>query len=227
MNRNDIEAILQLQNSAFELLMWLNKRAEQEQQILSDENLEKWRHAESCEAWVRDVYGMLPQSLRPSSEEIPAFAHLFSSFFLTSFRLIENAPARVYDGWGENSYGGSGRRKLMAGAPGGKKSSKGKKKVGESARELRLIALEELAIENDLLLSRADLELLESDAGLNEALTLWTYFHELNRRAHFASQGEAVRFLWQAMDKKEREEMNTDKVINARGKLLESLKSQQ
>jgi hypothetical protein len=113
----------------------------------------------------------------------------------------------------------------MAGAPSGKKSAKGKAKVRESARALRLIALEELALENDLLLNRADLEVLEKDEKLHDALVLWTYFHELNRRANFASQGEAVRSLWQEMDKKEREKMNADKIVNARDSLVKALKS--
>lgn len=111
----------------------------------------------------------------------------------------------------------------MAGATGEKKSTKAK--VGESARELRFIALEELALENDLLLGRSDLELVESDAKTNEALVLWTYIHELNRRANFASQGEAVRSLWQAMDKKARQNINVDKVVKAREVLLAALKS--
>lgn len=226
MNREDIERILRLQNSAYELLLWLNKRAETEQEILSDQNLEKWRFGESCEAWVRDVRGMIPQALRPADDEIPAFARLFSSFFQTSFRLVESAPTVAYDYYGhESGYVGSGRRKLMAGAPSGKKTPKGKAKVGKSARELRLIALEELAIENDFLPSRAELEALERDSSLLPALTLWTYVHELNRRAHFASQGEAVRSLWVAMDKKEREKMNADQVIKARELLLAAIKT--
>ena len=224
MNKSDIERILRLQNSAYELLLWVNKRAENEQEILSDHNLEKWRFGETCEGWIRAVYGMIPTTLRPAEEDIPAFARLFSSFFQTSFRLVESAPTRVYDDWGEESWGSSGKRKLMPGAPSGKKSAKGKAKVGESARELRLIALEELAIKNDLLLGRPDLEVLESDSKLHDALTLWTYIHELNRRANFASQGEAVRSLWQEMDKKEREKIDADKVMKAHDKLLAALK---
>jgi hypothetical protein len=224
MNKSDIERILHLQQSAYELLLWVNKRAENEQEILSDQNLERWRFGDTCEAWVRDVYGMIPNALRPTEEDVPAFARLFSSFFQTSFRIVESAPTRVYDNWGEESWGGSGKRKLMPGAPGGKKSAKGKVKVGASARELRLIALEELAIENDLLLGRSDLEALESDAKLHDALVLWTYIHELNRRANFASQGEAVRSLWQKMDKNEREKIDAGKVIYARDRLLAALK---
>lgn len=97
MNQNDIERLLRLQNSAYEFLLWLNKRADHEQELLSDQNLEKWRFAESCENWMRDVHGMIPIGIRPSVEDIPAFARLFSSFFLTSFRLIESAPTRAYN----------------------------------------------------------------------------------------------------------------------------------
>ena len=226
MNKDDIERILRLQNSAYELLLWLNKRAEHDQEILSDHKLEKWRFAENCEDWVRGIYGSIPQAFRPSQDDVPAFARLFSSFFQTSFRLVESAPTRAYNRWGDESgWVGSGKRKLMPGAPSEKKSAKGKAKVAESARELRLIALEELALENDLFLSRADLEVLEKEERLYGALVLWTYFHELNRRANFSSQGEAVRSLWQAMDKKEREKMNADKIIKSRDSLVAALKS--
>ncbi|HEY0075050.1 MAG TPA: hypothetical protein VGB77_13175 [Abditibacteriaceae bacterium] len=95
----------------------------------------------------------------------------------------------------------------------------------ESAHELRLIALEELSLENDLLVSRIELEAVTSKKELSDALTLWTYFHELNRRAQFASQGEAVRSLWLAMDKKAREKINADKVMKARDVLVNALKS--
>ncbi len=226
MNRAEIERLLRLQNSAYELLLWLNRRADNEQELLSDQNLEKWRHAESCEAWVRSAYGMIPLALRPSEEEIPAFAWLFSSFLQTSFRLVESTPKASYDNYGDKGgWVASGKRSLMAGAPGGKKSAKGKEKVAETAQELRLIALGELAIEHDFLPERADLEALEHDTSLSAAVTLWTYFHELNRRAHFASQGEAVRSLWLAMDKKEREKINADQVLKARDSLLAALKA--
>lgn len=226
MDKSEIERILRLQNAAYELLLWLNKRAEQEQAILSDDNLEKWRFAESCEAWVREMHGMFPQALRPAPDEIPAFSRLFSSFFQTSFQLVESAPKVAYDYFGhESGYVGSGKRKLMPAAPGSKKSPKGKSKVKDTARELRLIALEELALENDLLLPRATLEALENEDSLRDDLILWTYFHELNRRAHFASQGAAVRSLWQAMPKKEREKMTASKIHAAYHNLLAALKA--
>lgn len=227
MTETEISRLLELQKSAYELLLWLDERARTEPEVLSDQNLEKWRVAASCEAWMRDVYGMIPQSLRPLEAEIPAFARLFSSFFLTSFRLVESAPIRAFDYRGEEPTGyiGSGRRKLMAGSPEAKKSSKGKERVGETARELRWIALEELGLEHDLLPGRAVLELLEGDAALAADLTLWTYVHELNRRAHFASQGAPVRSLWLAMEKKEREKISAKKVVLARERLLAALRA--
>jgi hypothetical protein len=158
--------------------------------------------------------------------DIPAFARLFSSFLQTSFRLVESAPTTAYDYWGEESgWVGSGKRRLVAGAPGGKKSPKGKAKVGETAHELRILALEELALEHDFLPERAPLESLERDPSLAADVTLWTYIHELNRRAHFASQGEAVRSLWLAMDKKGREKIDAVRVLKAREALLAALKA--
>lgn len=226
MTREEIERVLRLQNAVYELLLWLNKRAENEPEILSDHNLEKWRYAQSCEIWVRETYGMIPQALRPDEAEIPLFASLFSSFFQTSFHVVESAPVRAYDSYGEEAgYVGSGQRKLMAGAPGGKKSSKGKAKIAETVRELRLIALEELSLENDIFPNREALEGLGSEDEHGAALDLWAYFHELNRRAHFASQGDAVRALWLALDKKTRDKMSADDVVKARDELVAALKA--
>jgi hypothetical protein len=225
MDKSAIERILKLKNSAYELLLWVNKQAEHQPEILSDRNLEKWRFGEGCESWVRDTYEMIPLSLRPTPADIPAFARLFSSFFQTSFRLVENAPTLDSNGYGSKIYVGSGNRKLVAGSPSGKKSAKGKAKVSNSARELRLIALEELALDRDLAIDRTDLAVLEQDARFQEALMLWSYFYELNRRANFASQGEAVRAMWQAMDRQERVQMSADSIIEARESLLTALKS--
>lgn len=220
MTETEISRLLELQRSAYELLLWIDGRARTDSEMLSDTNLEKWRYATSCEAWMRDIYGMIPRALRPLEAEIPAFARLFSAFFVTSFHLDESAPTPAYDKWGEKTgYVGSGRRRLVAGSPEGKKTPKGKAKVDETARELRLIALEELALEGDLLLSRVELDAFER-AAPPAALTLWTYVHELNRRAHFASQGAPVRALWLAMDKKERENISAAQVVAARARLL-------
>ncbi len=226
MNPTEIERLLQLQNSAYELLLWIDKRAYSEQSLLSDENQQKWRYAESCESWVRDIYGMIPQNLRPDDADIPAFARLFSAFFRTSFRVIENAPVTAYDYHGhESGFVAGANRKLMAGAPDGKKSSKAKAKIRESADDLRVIALEELALQNELFPSRESLQAVAERASLSEALTLWTYFHELERRADFASQGAAVRSLWQEIPKRERQNLTADKIIGAREVLVEALKN--
>ena len=149
MNKIEIERILNLQHGAYELLLWINKRAENEQSLLCDENLEKWRYAESCESWVREMQGMIPRDLRPAEADIPAFARLFSAFFRTSFRVVDNAFVSDGEIYGGNYYYQSGQRRLMAGSPEAKKSSKGKARVRETADELRVIALEELTLENE------------------------------------------------------------------------------
>jgi len=226
MKNEAIDRLLRLQHAAYELLLWINERAELEQDLLGDVNLGKWRYAGSCEAWVRDIHGMIPLAIRPSEADIPAFARLYSSFFQTSFRLAESTAVQLPEhrghpwGWRQ-----TGRRKLVAGSPGGKKTQGGKTKLEEAARELRGIALEELALEHDLILGPAELETLLTDSVLAPAVTLWTYVHELHRRANFASQGEAVRLLWGSMDKKAREKMDTERVAKARDAILKAARA--
>ena len=221
MDKTEIERILNLQNRAYEFLLWINKRAEKEQDLLRDENLEKWRYAESCESWVREMQGMIPRDLRPDESDIPAFSRLFSAFFRTSFRVVDNATVSDRGSYGH--YYQSDQRRLMAGAPEAKKSSKGKARVRETADELRVISLEELALENELFPSRAALEAVANDANLSESLTIWTYFHELARRANFASQGAAARSLWQTMGKKQRGNLKADDILAARDALVSAL----
>ena len=226
MDKTEIERILRLQNGAYELLLWLDHRAQTEPELLSNQNQEKWRYAPSCEAWVRAIYGMIPQNLRPGEADIPAFARLFSSFFATSFRVVENAPVTAHDYYGHPSGFVAGpKRRLMAGAPDGKKSSKAKAKIRESADELRVLALEELALEHELFPSRAAVETLAKRPSLEAALTLWTYFHQLARRADFASQGAAVRSLWQEMPKKERQNLSADDILAARELLVGTMRA--
>ena len=116
-------------------------------------------------------------------------------------------------------------RWLQATSFSGRKPSNSKDNIRETARELRMIAHEELALENNLLPGRERLKALANDEKLRDAVTLWTYFHELNRRANFSSQGEAVAYIWRTMNPNERKKMNAEKILKARERLVTSLES--
>ena len=212
--------MLGLQKGVYELLLWLNQRAGDDETILRDENLEAWRFADSTEAWLRGFVGMMPADLRPVAADVPAFARLFSSFFSTSFQVSETTNVRL----GYQNHKQEKRRSLVAVPPSlGAKSAKGKAKVKDDARELKLLALEALALEGELSPTRAELEALLARRELARDVLLWTYFHELERRANFASQGASVLFLWRDMSVAERKKLDAKRVWAAHETLLMQL----
>ncbi len=229
MTREELNRVLDLQNKAYGLLLWIDEQARHQADLLSDENVASWKSADSCELWVRRMIGIFPRDLRPEENDIVAFARLFSAFFTTSVHVEEKnesnwarTQGHHYDVWS--------RRKLVAGSPSlmhrtPAEKKRVRQKAEESARHLQLIALEELAIENDCDLSHEQLETLASRDDLQDALNVYSYAHELLRRSQFASQGAAVHSLWNSMDKKTREKLKAEKIWHDREKLIAAMKS--
>ena len=115
----------------------------------------------------------------------------------------------------------------MPGAPKPTKGPAAKKRAQEkdrqSAHNLQLIVLEELAVEHDIDLTRAQIEALAAEPEVAESLNLWSYAHELMRRSQFASQGAAVHQMWLSLDKKARENLDADTIWQARERLCHVL----
>jgi hypothetical protein len=227
MEKHQIERVLDLQQRAYNLLLWISDQARHQPDLLSEANLQKLRYAQGCDEWVRHMMGMFPENFRPGEADIGAFAHLLSSFFNTSFHVEtkneSNWSSRhsTYDTWVAT--------KLVPGAPKSTKGPAAKKRAQEkdrqSAHNLQLIALEELAIENDIDLTRAQIEALAAQPDIAESLNLWSYAHELMRRSQFASQGAAVHQMWLSLDKKTRENLSADTIWQAREQLCRALKA--
>ena len=93
MNQQQIERTLKLQKQAYSLLMWLKEQARNNRSLLNAKALEPMSSAKSCEDWVLRHLSMIPIQLRPEGSDVPAFSHLFSSFFTTSFRVAD--PSEV------------------------------------------------------------------------------------------------------------------------------------
>ncbi len=223
MTREELNRVLDLQNKAYGLLLWIDDQARHQPDLLSEKNVEAWRSVASCEDWIRRMIGIFPRDLRPGENDIAAFSHLMSSFFNTSFRVDYRTESRWdgdWDGWTPVSAG----KRLVTGTSSTRKTKAQKEKILESARHLQLIALEELAIENDVDLSREQLETLAHQSEVQDALNLFSYAHELVRRSQFASQGVAVHALWNTMDKKTRQKLNTEIIWQARETLLAAMR---
>lgn len=222
MTREELNRVLDLQNKAYGLLLWIDDQARHQPDLLSEKNVEAWRSVASCEDWIRRMIGIFPRDLRPDEVDIPAFAHLMSSFFNTSFRVEEKNSSDWHSRY--DPYTVERRRRLLPGVSSTRKTKAQKEKTLESARHLQLIALEELAIENDFDLSREQLQALAHQSQIQDALNLYSYAHELMRRSQFASQGAAVHALWNTMDKKTRQKLNTEIIWQARETLLAAMR---
>jgi hypothetical protein len=58
MTKQELARVLDLQNKAYNLLLWLDEQARHQSDLLSDENVAAWKYVESCEAWVRHMIGI-------------------------------------------------------------------------------------------------------------------------------------------------------------------------
>jgi len=227
MDKAQLNRVLDLQNKAYGLLLWIDDQARHQPDLLSEKNIEAWRSVASCEDWIRRMIGIFPRDLRPEETDLVAFSHLMSSFFNTSFHVEEKNESTWYRD--PDNYKVSHRKKLVAGSSAlANKTPAERKRIRqkgvESAHNLQLIALEELAIENDFDLSREQLETLAHKSEISDALNLYSYAHELVRRSEFASQGAAVHALWNTMDKKTRQKLSTEVIWQARETLLAAMR---
>ncbi len=220
MEKHEMERVLELQRKAYELLMWINAQAASQPDLLSEESVHSLNYAASCRAWIEHRAGSFPQHLRVEAGDLDAFAHLLSAFFSTSFRVEEKQHSlRTRSGYGWET---ETRRRLVSGTA-GKKSRAAREKIEVSAQHLQLIALEELAIERDVDLPHAQLQVLVEREDLQPALALWSYGHELARRSKFASQGAAVHSLWRVLDDTARANLKADDLWAARQVLVDAL----
>src|SRR5258705_9831351 len=89
MELKELERIVPLHKKAYALLLWLKEQARRRPALLSTENIEMLGHGNECVEWIAQHFDKFPQELRPTRLELRAFAHLFSSFFSTSFRVGE------------------------------------------------------------------------------------------------------------------------------------------
>jgi len=216
MKREELEKIIGWQKRAYGLLMWLNHEARSNPAILSVEAVEQMASAESCVGWINHHLNALPREFWPEPSELVPFARLFSSFFVTSFRV-----------------GQVGRRDSMRtemGLIGGAKKPKDgrNKKYLERKQKLAALVLKRAALislvgEAGVKATVADLDELINSTELGPKVTLWTYACELKRRTEYVSQGTAVHELWLELDEKMRKRMDVEMIWKAKEKLISSM----
>ncbi len=209
MRIEDLKRVLKLQEQAYNLLLWIGRRAESQPGLLGDESVTELRTGAGAQAWVRRMQGSLPVEWRPEQGDIPAFARLLSAFFTTSFRL-ETVNQR-------------GRRvsKLTLGLKSNNKRNK--RRAAGTARALERIWLIELAGEAGIPIGAARADELMRQPAVQDDLVVWSYACELLRRSQYASQGVAVHAMWRSMDQQQRGRPDANEIWAARERLLTAL----
>src|ERR1035438_2722206 len=89
MKLEDLEKAVEVQQKAYGLLLWLKQRARTHPELFSAEKVEPFASGDSCVAWVRRQSGGFPHQFRPTAGQVREFGFVLSSFFTTSFRILE------------------------------------------------------------------------------------------------------------------------------------------
>lgn len=201
LTENDVAAVLTLQSTAYNLLMWLGESAVRDPYLLAPAAVELLRRDETAAAWLAARRSEIPGELLPQVVEGP-FANLFASFFATSFS-VEHFE---FDGRLRSS------RLLAAPQPGG-------------ARQIGFVNAQALALKH--LAASADVPITEKVAhrlvrrvALHQPALVWTYVWELDRRAKGKGKGPVVHEIWRGIPWETRRALDVAGVWDARGMLL-------
>ncbi len=214
-----VTRLLKLHERAYGLFTWLNASMKGGGTPLVRVG-DSLAFADAAVEFLKVNHGRLPEEHRPEAADLEETAHLFVSYLATSYEVVDHALVRTCPGcwccyfWAKN-------RHLQARNP--------DKKAASTARKLKLLYLRNLADEAELPLTDAEL-----DAFYGKRRELWpeialaTYVRELDRRSHFASQGEAVLSLWRELaweDGKPRKKfrLKADAAVAAEAKIRKAI----
>ena len=220
--RDQIARVLRLHRLAYEALVWLDNIALARPHMLDEPTAALLRDEAACVEWVRRDPGRFPDRVRPAPNDVDAFAHLFASFFQTSFRV----ERRLFDG---NPY-----YRIVA----KKDEAAGKDRLGvrrvprvlerkrrDEATDLRMRALVDLAGSDQAPGFWDRVKEMLADPKLRQHATLWAYACGLVRRTVGGSDGPALHRLWLDMDRPTRARLAADQVWLAREALLNALQA--
>ncbi len=178
MTRLDVSTLLRLQRQAYGLLLYLDRRAATEPELLSPELVVQLSNGRTAVQWLRQSYSDLPQQLVPERKLWEPFARLFASFFPTSFQVDH----MELDGQLIESRIRRGR--IRGGSNSGKV-------IGLIALAIKhVLSAENIRVDRD-----EARRLAERDDIRTESRVL-AYVWELDRRARGKSKGAVVHRLW-------------------------------
>ncbi len=202
LTRSDVEKLLRLHTTAYSLLLWLDEQAVADPAVLSSQVMEALSRPRTTLAWLQSQRSLLPPALQPAREHEGELAHLFCSFFNTSFDVKQFSFAdRLLDA----------RLTLGSGQPKGRRTG---------LKNVQALALKHLAASKSLKITENEAGKLATRKSMQPDLAIWTYVWELDRRCKGKGKGPVVHRLWRSIPAEIRRDLDPEQVWQARCKLL-------
>lgn len=200
LTRDELTQLLQLQATAYDLLMWLADEANRDPEVLSRPVVARLEDPDTAAEWLEEQRDRVPGHLIPA-EPGGRFANLLSSFLSTSFRVRHlEFEGRLVEA-----------RVTLGAAP---------SDATLGLRQCQSLALQHLLAAERIHIAGKEAERLLRDQGLAEQLRLWTYAWELDRRAREKGKGSVVHQLWRSLPKDTRKTLTAEQIWQAREQLL-------
>ncbi|MEV4516264.1 hypothetical protein AB0K00_45795 [Dactylosporangium sp. NPDC049525] len=201
---DDVAELLRLQTKAYELLLWLSRESADNPQLLSADAAEGLARASSAAAWIEHHRPQLPQELAAIDPHGP-FANLLASFFATSFR-VERVEFDNRVVWARVVLGASAVPPDRTGLA-----------------QSQALAVRHLAASQGLAMTEAEArDLVRARRDLRDAVLVWTYVWELDRRARNKGKGPVVHRIWRSLPADTKRALTADLVWSARQLILEA-----
>lgn len=222
---DQLSRVVDLHQKSYKLLMWVREQLDSNTLDFTATH-EAMSAFEAARDWIRRNLGNFPESSRPSKDDLDEFSHLFSSFLVTSFELIESPQSRLYSPCGcfcpMCAYLTAGDRL---------KTRKIKKAARKQADSMKRAYLQFVVDELSLGDNPEVLELALENANLRLDLAKATYATELLRRSQCTSQGQGSLVLWREFAWKDSGSpiknfnLSADDLIGAEQKIVQFLKT--
>jgi hypothetical protein len=196
-----IEELITVHEQAYGLLMWLADAVVWQPDLLVPEEAALLHKSEAVRQWLNKHTSKIPAHLLPARFD-DGFINLFSSFFSTSFRI------------GHFEFDG----KLVESSV--KLGSNQSKTLISNPAQCEFLALKHLCNSENLYLTDKGAKAFIKHKSLKEALLIWTYIWELDRRAKGKGKGAVVHQIWRSIPIDTRKSLDVEKVWNCKEQIL-------
>ncbi len=92
-DRGEVARVLGIHSQAYKFLLWLDKQACHDPEVLAPENLTAIRDAETCAVWLDVNRQSFPKELTPADDDVPTFARMLGSFCTASWTSCASVPS--------------------------------------------------------------------------------------------------------------------------------------